>query len=798
MKDNINSAIANHKTKSLNFEFILNTKLEKYYEKLIDDEIIFSKKPTNEKIYIDCSVISEYIVDSVAMTLFEKNSNRKFDDYLKKLNGNIPDEIYKYLDQIKLNGDKYGDPNSKPYDVTVEQTFRAVHYCLLWYFKSMKLDLDEMYDVDFIIPTHAITGENEERYLNIIKQQKSEYEEKLEEAIKVINNKFEEIEKLHNDTENDVKQFNKILSDRNIKIKEIQIENGIIQSSLERENNNKELEELKKDLQKYKLENDLLNEAAIRSTKSHIDEVSEDFMIDEDINKIKKLRISISEELKNITKKIDETSTKIKSFKEILEEDSNIQFSKYPTFYKAFVKLGGEQLRKIYVTLDKLNIATLLITSIKNKFSKSDIDGMQKLIDNEANKLKLYSEEEIKFKLYYKLMKLCNISNGCIVNDKEFKGNLDKFVDFAYSTLEKKKDFKNDGNELETINAYYMNKIVYDFEKKFNDANENIQKELIDNIYNNFVKLPEDQKKQLYDKLNIKNASADAVKASMKTMGPTFMLSSFGVYTDAASLLSFLTGPFMIVLLLADSFFAYGQGKKQKADLVPMIIMQICVSEISLKNDNNYEEKYSNLVSAWKEERNNFEINNNMEIKISQEINELNENKSNLEKECSKETQILESLSLKFQQEKDSFKYILLTSPKRNSLKNYGEYDEYTSKLKTLTCKSSTNRGLGFFSKIVSKVKDGTKEFIIKKKINELESMLVLEGTQSEIFNSDTINIKQIEKQLVEKNITIIHLKSEIEEERKKINILKGKLTNVEIKMRSIKGEFFDIDSILT
>ena len=40
--------------KSFNFEFILYTKLEHYYEKLVNDEMIFTNKPTNEKIYIDC------------------------------------------------------------------------------------------------------------------------------------------------------------------------------------------------------------------------------------------------------------------------------------------------------------------------------------------------------------------------------------------------------------------------------------------------------------------------------------------------------------------------------------------------------------------------------------------------------------------------------------------------------------------------------------------------------------------------------------------------------------------------
>lgn len=820
--------VTNHEIKSFNFEFMLNTGLEEYYEKLVDDEIIFSKKPTNEKIYMDCRVISEAIVKAIVIKSLEINSLKKrtFDENLEKLKGSIPDEIYKKFSVIKKNGNIYGHPDSPPYTATVEEIFRIFHSCLIWYLRylrSNELIWDENYDVNFIIPNHKITGENEKRYLSIIGQQKRDYDEikkELQEARKTIS----ELNDTLKETKEDIKEYNKTISEQKDQIKKFKIELNNIQNNKDIEILRKKLEESEKELQKSRNKNELLNKTVLNLSKSIDDNKEDNFTVDyEDINTIKNLRGSISEELKDVTNKIEEASNEIKSFKQLLQQDDNIQFSTHSAFYKAFMNLEGEQLRKIYVTLEKLNIATLLITTIKNKLNKSNIDEMQKFIDDEARKLNLYSDEEIKFKLYYKLMKICNISSGCFANEKEFKGNLDKIVKFAYSTLESKKDFKRCGNELETINSYYMNKIIDDFEGKFNESNEEIQKELLDQIYNNFEKLPENQKKQLYDKLNIKNTSEDAVKLSMKAIGPSVMLStlvglggfasyttlssiifgvshllgvtfSFGVYTGAASLLSFLTGPFMIFVLIGSGFFAYGQGKKQKVDLVPMIIMQICVSEEFFNSDNNYEAKYGILVSAWREKQNHYRLKNTIKSELSDLVNQLTEVKRDLENEYSKENKLLESLRLNLEQGKEMFKIKLLISDKISSLHSYNEFSECNNKLYMLTNKSNSSTGI--FNKIISKVKDQTQEYMLKVKINQLEKALLLEALDSELFYSDTMHLKHIEKDIEEKCTEISKLNGRIKEERIKIDHEVGKIKNIEFELKNIKEEFFDIDSI--
>lgn len=824
--------VTNHEIKSFNFEFMLNTRLEEYYEKLVDDEIIFSNKPTNEKIYMDCRVISEDIVKAVVIKVLKINSLKKktFDENLEKIKGSIPDNIYKKFSVIKKNGNIYGHPDSPPYTVTVEEIFRTFHSCLIWYLRSIELSWDEKYDVDFIIPNHKITDENEKRYLSIIEQQKRDYDKiqkELQEAKKIISNKDQIIDELKDtlkDTEEDIEKYNKIMNEQRDQIKSLEIELNNIQNNRDIEILIKKLEESEKELQKSRNKNELLNKTVLNLSKSIDDNKEDNFIVDyEDINTIKDLRESISEELKDVTKKISKTSNEIKGFKQLLQKDYNIEFSTHSAFYKAFIKLQGEQLRKIYVTLEKLNIATLLITTIKNKLNKSNIDEMQKFIDDEANKLNLYSDEEIKFKLYYKLMKISNMSSGCFVNEKDFKGNLDKIVEFAYDTLESKKDFKRCENKLETINSYYINKILGNFEERFNDSNEDVKKELIDQIYNNFEKLPENQKKQLYDKLNIKNTSEDAVKVSMKAIGPSVMLStlvglggfasyttlssiifgvshllgvtfSFGVYTGAASLLSFLTGPFMILVLIGSGFFAYGQGKKQKVDLIPMVIMQICVSEAFFNSDNNYEAKYEILVNDWREKQKDYKLKNTIKSELSDLVNKLTEIKRNLESEYSKENKLLESLRLNLEQGKEMFKIKLLISNKISSLHSYKEFSEYNNRLYMLTNKS--NSGSGLFNKIISKVKDQTQEYMIKIKINQLEKALLSEALDSELFYSDTMHLKHIEKDIEEKCTEILNLNRRIEEERIKIEHEVGKLKNIEFELKNIKEEFFDIDSI--
>ncbi|MEQ8200535.1 MAG: hypothetical protein ABRQ24_03815 [Syntrophomonadaceae bacterium] len=374
---------------------------------------------------------------------------------------------------------------------------------------------------------------------------------------------------------------------------------------------------------------------------------------------------------------------------------------------------------------------------------------------------------------------------------------------------------------MEAINKYYIDKAIDDFEAKYNAADNATQEKLINEIYNNFEMLPEEKKSELYDKLKIKGASQAAIKASMKTIGPSVILSSliglggfasyttlssiifgfsqifgvtfsFGVYTGAASLLSFLTGPFMILLLIADGFFIYGQGKKQKADLVPLIVMQICICETSLNVHRNHQENYRRLVSLWKEKKKLFETKRDLENKLSSQMNGFIGNKNRLESEVSRESKELELLYEQFGVESNSFlRNTLMSSGKRGSMASYKDYNECIRKLESIQHNDRSNKGP--FSKMVSKAKDTTQEYLLKKKMNDLENTLVAEAISSNYFVSETAVLRDILKRVTERKSMITNLKDKINYETKVINQGKGRLKDIQAELNEIKEEYLDI-----
>lgn len=436
-----------NKIRSINFEFILDTEFEEYYEKLVDDEIIFHRKPTNSKIYIDCSSISEKIIRKIkSEKLGDETADKKtFHVNLKELKREIPNFPYDKFYNIKDNANAERHVN-KSFTKTVAEIFIDFHECLRWYFKFENIPLDKKYDIKFIIPNYEIKSVDEERYKKII----NEYDKELEKLKK----EYEKMRKENKELKEDIKNKNNTILEQNEKIKNLQIkinetrkDNDI--NEIEKKKLEKEIAKLKSELRESKNDTDNLKELLDNNSIEITEEQTE---------KIENLKLKIEKGLEHINTGINETSDKILGLKQLLvQEDDEIKYSKYPMFYKSFINLKTEDARRMYVMLDKLNMASLLITTVKNKLSKSNVDEMQKFINNESDKLKTFNNEEMKMKLYYKLMKICDIRSGYLAEGKSFKDNLDKFIEFSYRILENKKDFKIYENKLEAINAYYIN-----------------------------------------------------------------------------------------------------------------------------------------------------------------------------------------------------------------------------------------------------------------------------------------------------------------------------------------------------
>ncbi|MEQ8200536.1 MAG: hypothetical protein ABRQ24_03820 [Syntrophomonadaceae bacterium] len=389
--------VGTEERRSINFEFLLGTDWEQYYDRLLSPEIIFHDSLHNSKIYIDCRVIAEKMARRIRANLFGQNQCDTFDNNLYVIRGSMPENIKEYFYNIKHNGNVYSHPEDvKKYTDTPQQVLRELYICLKWYFQTIEKNPKLDYQVEFKVPNHEV-GDLERAM--IIERQRREIDEAKNENVKIENKYRKQTE------ETDRKIF-----ELNRQLEEARNDSNKIVDLTERKLLKQRMEEHEEELQISRRENELL--------KDLLKDLAE-FNAFKDVNKIgeiNNLEGSISEEVDDVGVKIEKTSREIKRLKDIFNENQNISNSKYPLFYTSLLNLEGEQLRQIYATLDRLNIGTVLINTAKNKISKSEIDAMQTFIDTEARKLNRLNDKEIQLKLYYKLLTICGIRSGCIAN----------------------------------------------------------------------------------------------------------------------------------------------------------------------------------------------------------------------------------------------------------------------------------------------------------------------------------------------------------------------------------------------
>ena len=256
-----------------------------------------------------------------------------------------------------------------------------------------------------------------------------------------------------------------------------------------------------------------------------------EFSYDKELQKILEVKINnitmqisfedriFNENINNYTKNIGEAKRKIVIFKEILNEKIKREI-KYELFYRGFLKLEDKELRIIYTMITNISNTSNLISKSKELLSKSSEDKFLESINKNLKELKNISDDEIKLILYYKLIKLSQVSLGNIYNRKQFIQALDSIVDKAYEILMSKKDFKGRIRKLDAISAYYLEKVISDLKSK--NSNLQINDELVDKIYKNIIKLKQnaeniEKEKIYYDKFNLDNMSEAILKSSIKS-----------------------------------------------------------------------------------------------------------------------------------------------------------------------------------------------------------------------------------------------------------------------------------------
>lgn len=533
---------------------------------------------------------------------------------------------------------------------------------------------------------------------------------------------------------------------------------------------------------------------------------------------------SFNNNLNQYSTDVKETNERIKIFKKVLNEKS-IKEGKNVAFYRGFLGLEGEQLRILYTMITKINISSILINKSKELISQSNEDKFMEYIHKKAKELNYLSDEEVRLKIYYRLIKLADIKYKNIYERRSFVETLDDIVDVGYSILEGKKNFKGGASKLEAIGTYYLEKVLEDFKSKYESGDIKVQQELIDTIYNNFRRLSEENRKEIYDQLHLKSTSESAVKAAISSapfvflstiisvggfsafsavssmifgishlLGTTF---SYGVYTGASSLLSFFSGPFMVILFIVNGGFLFTQHKKQQLELVPLFIMQTIITNVAIEQTKINFTNYEIMIALWKKEKGNFDK-ITLQKRVQEGIlNNLTNQRNELDDKSEQVSKAIYTLCEEYEKYNHEFKDLVLSSEKKVYLESYGEYSNTISNLEMVQKEiDDTKNKLGTLKSIFSldMWKGQSSKFVSEMNVINMEKTLVEEAKQSKYFDEESALLLKLQQQIDALNEIQDKTKEKIKDKNNAISLSRNKVNLFENDLAKINLEYPDIN----
>lgn len=827
-----------HKVKSFNFEFIIDTKLEKYYDILVDDEIALYRSPINEKVYIDAkNIIEDLVTELLLEDLGEDGIYNELVDNIEILyrKGIVPDEINYKFNRIRKASNNFAHPDAKSID-TPEYILISLRECLKWYLDHFKIRLINDY-IEFEKPDHSKIEDYDKRYKDILenyeklkdkydesiklkesrihelKKKEESLEEHLEDKkkellearklIRIYGNKEKEIGKLINDVNDNITFLKNIVTD----LKNTEVINSI--NRVVEEGNKSVI--IAKEKEKSLIENINLLE----------DKVLEGVDLREHIEKADRVSYEIEQDIEAIKLVVRNTSKEILDLKDD-KEIEELDFSRYPEFFRGFLCLKGDKLRASYILLEKLSIKGLIEFMVKGKFTKKSVQKLQKFIYSETLRLVSFSDEEIKLKLYYSLMKCAKVTEGVLINEKEFKLNLDVVIEEAYGVIEKNKDFYSGEDKLEDIILYYLNKISENINKKFKKLDAVQSEAIINRVYNGIDALPENQKKDLFKELQQVEPTEAAVKSTIRTLGPSNILKSlikresyssytayssmtygvlkllnenmpFNSYPGGDKFLSFLTMPYLIQSIINEGNFLIESKRKRKFQIISILILSVTLDEIINSDKDMVEKGYEGLKESWRVLYNEY-------LALEDEWNEVSDNleaiksiEDELKSKLDVHREKIEEKRNVLKNQKAELKEVILNSDRIRLLDGYFDYDKDKDKLKRFIMAKNHNRKNGILKKLVFKAKNELRIRIVKEDIKKHEERLVELAIENTHFRFETELLRLTIADIEEEKILRDKTKEEIKQYQSDYKEAVYEKKEIECRIEKIKREYFDI-----
>lgn len=519
-----------------NFVYLKGTSIEKYYRDLVKAEDVCEKLPDATKFIV------RKIMSDLLRKIVEKKTDDKivnFEQLISRTKDIIPENIYEYIYLIRINTDNTKniilDKNIIRSHV---QLLGLIHVLLVWYLKSITFEIGKSRVISFEDPKTIAT----KRYvLNKTKEEIDNIDIKINELrMEIIScgNDFNQIIKIRKDIEslkvhkqyiepkyNELKRNVKEHEDNLLNIdnyyekakKNIyEIDNdmsGAYESLINKERmlinveqENREFNSIASQLEQKSEQVDWNKQytsfdlESIREIYRKISSITKEyqkileeikFSYDKKQEKILEkhradLRIELNFQNKMFNEKIDAYMKNVNGIKNktmMLKEmfyDTTLNNSKYREFSRSFFNLEGMQLRVFYSVISKVNNVSILLNKSKEIISKSNDDAFLTFIKDNAKELEKYSDEEVRLKLYYRLMELSKLPYRDFEDRFELIVTLDEIVDRAYDILVLKKDFKPSYSKIESIKLYYLSK----FEEKRDNSEVITEKNLLSFVYN--------------------------------------------------------------------------------------------------------------------------------------------------------------------------------------------------------------------------------------------------------------------------------------------------------------------------
>lgn len=534
-----------------NFSYLKNTKLSVYYEDLKRAECASEDFPQITKIVL--RKVLEKFLRSIAQEN-GINVNIPTGTLIKNIKANkeinLPEEIYEYIQIIRINGVGITLYRSRDKQITKNpiELLELTHRIFCWYLSKEKHDV--MKNTDNLIFNAPMNIDFESRELKkvqndinlkdnqinnlrekiiemgsqakdisqlnkiiiSIKREKTELENKRDSIFRDVKSHRELLERIKSSHERIIKSTYKVKDEciQNHKIL-AQKESLLVRCELDNKNIKNRIKNLDESDSEIISEMNFLDKLleqireqyknALKMTNEYQDiletcEFTDDNILKKnliirkgDVNREFNFQNKIFySEIEAYNKTLEELEKKVRVFGVILNDKLRAEIRE-KEFYKSFLNLNGRQLRVLYCLIKSYSTTYSILDKSREwmfKYGLAESKFMKDLNKN-LQELNSVSDEQIRIILYYKLVKMTGIKNVSICNKKKFVESTDEIINVAYNMLMPEEGFKYIENKAYSIKVYYLQKFIEALKIRY--KNIKIDDLLLSKIYEDIIEI---------------------------------------------------------------------------------------------------------------------------------------------------------------------------------------------------------------------------------------------------------------------------------------------------------------------